>query len=58
VRALVRLDDDFDEKLMLAYAQNASASQVETIVRGCRRCVGRRRGQRAPVRRTRVQLEL
>jgi uncharacterized protein DUF222/HNH endonuclease len=39
VRALVRLDDDFDEHLMLAYAQNASASQIETIVRGCRRCV-------------------
>jgi uncharacterized protein DUF222/HNH endonuclease len=38
VRALMRLDDDFDEDLMLAYARYASASQLETIVRGCRRC--------------------
>ncbi|MFL5840653.1 MAG: DUF222 domain-containing protein [Thermoleophilaceae bacterium] len=39
VRALMRLEDDFDEKLMLSYALHASASQIETIVRGCRRCV-------------------
>lgn len=39
VRALLRLDDDFDEELMLGYAQSASASQLERIVRGCRRCV-------------------
>jgi hypothetical protein len=39
VRALMRLDDDFSEELMLMYAQHASASQIETIVRGCRRCV-------------------
>jgi hypothetical protein len=38
-RALMRLDDDFDEELMLSYARYASASQIETIVRGCRRCV-------------------
>jgi len=37
VRALMRLDDDFDEQLMLACAGYASASQLETIVRGCRR---------------------
>ena len=37
VRALMRLDDDFDEELMLMYARCASASQIETIVRGCRR---------------------
>ena len=39
VRALLRLEDDFDEELMLQYAQSASASQLERIVRGCRRCV-------------------
>ncbi|HEX6714567.1 MAG TPA: DUF222 domain-containing protein [Thermoleophilaceae bacterium] len=38
VRALMRLDDDFDEEQMLSYAIHASASQIETIVRGCRRC--------------------
>jgi hypothetical protein len=39
VRALMRLEDDFDEELMLSFALHASASQIETIVRGCRRCV-------------------
>ena len=39
VRALVRLPDDCDEELMLHYALYASASQLETIVRGTRRCV-------------------
>jgi hypothetical protein len=39
VRALMRLEEDFDEELALMYALHASASQIETIVRGCRRCV-------------------
>ncbi len=39
VRALMRLEPDFDEELMLMYARHSSASQIETIVRGCRRCV-------------------
>jgi hypothetical protein len=39
VRALMRLGDDFDEELMLMYASCASAGQLETIVRGCSRCV-------------------
>jgi hypothetical protein len=38
VRALMRLDEDFDEQQMLDYASYASASQLETIVRGARRC--------------------
>lgn len=38
-RALLRLEDDFDEELMLMYAESASAAQLEQIVRGCRRCV-------------------
>jgi hypothetical protein len=38
VRALVRLPGDVDEELMLYYARHASASQLETIVRGTRRC--------------------
>src|SRR4051812_7768504 len=36
VRALLRLDDDFPEELMLSYASGASAGQLERIVRGCR----------------------
>jgi Domain of unknown function (DUF222) len=44
VRALMRLDDDFDEQLMLTYGRCASASQIETIVRGCRRCVAVEQG--------------
>jgi hypothetical protein len=39
VRALLRLDDDFDEELMLTYADSASAGQLERIVRGCRKVV-------------------
>lgn len=39
VRALMRLEEDFDEPMMLNYARFASASQLETIVRGARRCV-------------------
>jgi Domain of unknown function (DUF222) len=39
IRALLRLDDDFDEQLMLSYAGSASASQLERIVRGARRCM-------------------
>src|SRR4051794_5220867 len=39
VRALARLDDDFSEELALMYADSASASQLERIVRGCRKCV-------------------
>jgi hypothetical protein len=39
VRALMRLDDDFDEAQALRFAQSASAGQLERIVRGCRKCV-------------------
>ncbi len=39
VRALMRLEPDFDEELMLMYARYASASQIDEIVRGCRRCI-------------------
>jgi hypothetical protein len=38
-RALLRLDDDFPEDLMLRYAEDASAGQLERIVRGCRTVV-------------------
>ncbi|HEX4735838.1 MAG TPA: DUF222 domain-containing protein, partial [Thermoleophilaceae bacterium] len=38
-RALLRLDDDFPEELMLSYASGASAGQLERIVRGCRKVV-------------------
>jgi hypothetical protein len=44
VRALLRLEDDFDEELMLGYANSASASQLERIVRGCRRSVSLEQG--------------
>jgi hypothetical protein len=44
VRALTRLDESFTEELMLNYAQHSSASQIETIVRGCRRCVAVEQG--------------
>jgi hypothetical protein len=37
VRALLRVDDDFSEDLLLSYAHAASAGQLERIVRGCRR---------------------
>jgi hypothetical protein len=39
VRALLRLDDEFREELLLDYAESASASQLERIVRGCRKVV-------------------
>jgi Domain of unknown function (DUF222)/HNH endonuclease len=39
VRAMLRLDDEFDEEQLLMYADSASASQLERIIRGCRRCV-------------------
>jgi hypothetical protein len=39
VRALMGLEQDFDEQLMLYFARHASASQLETIVRGARRCI-------------------
>jgi hypothetical protein len=39
VRALMRLGPEFDEQHLLDYARYASASQLETIVRGTRRCV-------------------
>lgn len=39
VRALVRLGPEFDEGQLLHYARYASASQLETIVRGASRCV-------------------
>src|SRR4051794_37827388 len=39
VRALLRLEDEFDQELMLTYANSASASQLEQIVRACRRSV-------------------
>jgi Domain of unknown function (DUF222) len=44
VRALLRLEDEFDEDLMLSYANSASASQLERIVRGCRRSVSVEQG--------------
>ena len=34
----MRLDLSFDEELMLDYARYASASQLETIVRGAVKC--------------------
>jgi hypothetical protein len=40
----MRLGDDFSEELMLTYARYASASQIERIVRGCRRCVAAEEG--------------
>src|SRR3954462_11870845 len=44
VRALVRLDDDFCEELMLDYANSSSAGQLERIVRGCRKVVATEEG--------------
>src|SRR3954451_23434559 len=39
VRALMRFEEDFDEEQMLRLASNASAGQLERIVRGCTRVV-------------------
>jgi hypothetical protein len=39
VRAMLRLDDDFPEEMLLLKAQAASAGQLEQIVRGCRKVV-------------------